>query len=102
MVISVIKSIARDMALHGIAHAHELMGAEYKFCIRGARRRACAPPPHRVRAGPPNKAAEHAKNGLSLAVYSGRCDNKINFYHPEFCSEGDVCGRDAPRKRALS
>lgn len=36
MGLSTLKRTAKDIALHGIAHTKELMGAESQFCIRGA------------------------------------------------------------------
>jgi len=36
MMVTAIKRTVKDVMLHGIAKANELMGAESKFCIRGA------------------------------------------------------------------
>ncbi len=36
MEITSVKRTIKDLALHGIAHAMELLGAESKYCIRGA------------------------------------------------------------------
>src|SRR5262245_46591059 len=106
MAFAAFKRAVKTLALHGIAHGKELMGAESKFCIRGAYRhntKYCyfddTPFEDEYQKEVYLRAADIARSIGARTVYDVGCGSGYKLVH--YLGEYDTTGFDVPETLAF-